>query len=67
MGFGSFRRDEFESVNDTYYSTTHKVKINLTGLEIEEIKYSLGYRNFNPNKSKTKLLDVLDSFHKLIK
>lgn len=60
-GFGTFKRDEFEIVADEYYKKEHHISITLTGLEIEEIKYSLGWRNMNPNKSKSKLLDCLDA------
>ena len=60
-GFRSFKRDDFEIVNDPYYKGEHKIKITLTGLEIESIKYSLGNRNVNPTKSKTKILDCLDA------
>ena len=60
-GFTTFRRDEFEIVTDEYFAKQHQLSITLTGLEIEEIKYSLGYRNCNPNKSKTKMLDCLDA------
>jgi hypothetical protein len=60
-GFGTFKRDDFELVSDPYYKSTHTLTISLTGLEIEEIKYSLGPKNCNPNKSKTKMLDCLDA------
>jgi hypothetical protein len=60
-GFSTFKRDEFSIVTDTYYTKQHEISITLTGLEIEEIKYSLGWRNCNPNKSKTKMLDCLDA------
>ena len=63
-GFGTFKRDDFEIVSDPYYKDTHEITISLTGLEIEEVKYSLGSRNCNPNKSKTKMLDLLDTVHK---
>lgn len=59
--FSTFKRDDFSIVTDTYYTKQHKISIILTGLEIEEIKYSLGWRNCNPNKSKTKMLDCLDA------
>lgn len=60
-GFGTFKRDDFQSVKDEYYKAIHNVSIQLSGLEIEEIKYSLGWRNCNPNKAKSKFLDVLDA------
>lgn len=60
-GFSTFKRDEFEIVTDEYFTKQHQLLITLTGLEIEEIKYSLGYRNCNPNKSKSKMLDYLDA------
>lgn len=63
-GFGSFKRDEFELVNDSYYRNEHKLEMSFTGLEIEEIKYSLGWRNCNPNKSKIKILDLLEAVRK---
>ena len=44
-----------------YYKKEHHISITLTGLEIEEVKHSLGWRNMNPNKSKSKLLDCLDA------
>lgn len=60
-GFLAFaKRDEWEVCEDSYYAETHKLEIKLTGFEIEEIKYSLGGRNVNPNKAKTKILDALD-------
>ena len=60
-GFGTFKRDEFELVTDEYYRKKHHISITLTGIEIEEVKYYLGWRNVNPNKSKTKMLDCLDA------
>ena len=60
-GFSSFKRDEYEIVTDEYYKKEHEISIKLTGLEIEEIKYSLGHRNCNSNKSKSKMLDCLDA------
>lgn len=60
-GFSTFKRDEFSIVTDIYFTKQHEISINLTGLEIEEIKYPLGWRNCNPNKSKTKMLDCLDA------
>ena len=63
-GFLCFaKRDEWEVVDDNYYLQTHKIEIELTGLEIEEIKYSLGGRNINPNKSKSKILDYFNTIH----
>ena len=55
------KRDEYDIVNDLYYTQNHSINIQLTGLEIEELKYTLGYRNMNPNITKSKILDVLDS------
>lgn len=60
-GFSTFKRDEFSIVTDDYYTKQHEISLTLTGLEIEEIKYSLGWRNMNSNKSKSKLLDCLDA------
>ena len=63
-GFMAFaKRDDFDIVVDKYYSDNHNIRIELTGLEIEELKYTLGYRNMNPNKTKSKLLDLLDAIH----
>lgn len=60
-GFLAFaKRDEWDKVTDPYYLGTNKIEIELTGLEIEELKYTIGPRNFNPNKTKTKILDTLD-------
>jgi len=61
LGFA--KRDEYEIVNDEYYTQLHKIEIELTGLEIEELKYTLGWRNMNPNKTKSKMLDLLDAVH----
>lgn len=60
-GFGTYKRDEWDLVKDDFYTTSHKIEIDLTGLEIEDLKYVLGSRNVNPNKTKSKLLDLLDS------
>ena len=61
-GFSAFeKRDEYEKVNDPYYTDFHKMIFHLTGLEIEELKYSLGPSNCNPNKTKSKILDILNS------
>lgn len=62
-GFAVLKRDEFELVTDGYYKKIHAIVIELTGLEIEELKYTLGWRNCNPNKTKSKVLDILDSIH----
>ena len=63
-GFLAFaKRDEYKIVSDEYYINTHSVVLALTGLEIEELKYTLGQRNYNPNKTKSKLLDLLDVLH----
>lgn len=58
------KRDEWMHVDDPYYTTKHILKLELTGLELEELKYSLGYRNVNPNNTKTLLLDILTSMHR---
>ena len=61
-GFKAFaKRDEYTLVKDKYYDKIHKVKIELTGIEIEELKYTLGYRNCNSNKVKSRMLDYLDT------
>jgi hypothetical protein len=59
-GFCTFKRDEFSLVEGDYYSKPHLFEIILTGFQIEDIKYCLGERNVNPNKTKTKFLDALD-------
>lgn len=59
-GFSTFKRDEFGIVSDEYFTKKHQLLITLTGLEIEEIKYSLGPRNCNHNKSKSKMLDYFN-------
>ena len=61
LGFA--KRDEYEIVSDGYYNNTHSVILTLTGLEVEELKNTLGYRNCNPNKTKLRLLDLLDALH----
>lgn len=58
------RRDEWDIVNDPYYRTNYKINIELTGLEIEDLLYYIGPQNFNPNESKSKLIDILKSFKK---
>jgi len=60
LGFGTFRRDEFELVKDNYYTKEHEIKLYLTGTEIERIKHYLHSRNMNPSKAKDKLWDVFD-------
>jgi hypothetical protein len=60
-GFGTFKRDEFDLVVDEYYKKEHQISLVLTGLEIEELKYTLGYRNLNYNETKSKILDYLDT------
>lgn len=63
-GFMAFaKRDEFELVTDDYYTKQHKIEFELSGLEIEELKHTLGWRNLNPNKTKSKMLDLLETFH----
>jgi hypothetical protein len=61
MGFSTFKRDEFEIVIDEYFRKVHQVSIMLTGIEIEELKYSLSSKNCNQNRSKIKLLNCLDA------
>jgi len=61
-GGGVVKRDDFDLVTDPYYTKTHVMQFALTGLEIEELKYSLGYRNCNPNPTKDKIYSVLDCF-----
>lgn len=56
------RRDEWDIVNDPYYTSIFDVKIVLTGLEIEDLLYYIGPPNFNPNPAKQKLIDLLKSF-----
>lgn len=58
------KRDEYDIVNDLYYTQNHSINIQLTGLEIEELKYTLGCRNMNTNGTKSKILDVLDNIKK---
>lgn len=55
------RRDEWELVSDPYYKNSFEVKIELTGLEIEDLLYCIGPPNFNPNPAKSKLIDLLKS------
>ena len=63
-GFMAFaKRDEFEIVTDDYYTRQHKIEIELSGLEIEELKYTLGWRNLNPNNTKSNMLDLLEAVH----
>ena len=60
-GFLAFaKRDDWYKVDETYYKSKHLLVIELTGLEIEDLKYKLGGRNVNPCEAKTKLLDHLD-------
>lgn len=61
-GFGCFKRDEFNLVEDDYYLSKYSLKVELTGIEIEDIKYSL--RRTNPSQTTAKLLCILDNFHK---
>lgn len=58
------RRDDWEKVVGPeyhYYVKLHNIKLQLTGLEIENIKHTYGGRNINSSKAKIKLLDALDS------
>lgn len=55
------RRDEWELVNDPYYTNSYELKAELTGLEIEDLLYCIGPQNFNPNPAKSKLTDLLRS------
>lgn len=56
------RRDEWDMVNDPYYRNIYEIKIELSGLEIEDLLYYIGPLNFNPNTAKSKLIDLLKSF-----
>lgn len=58
------RRDEWDLVTDPYYTDSHMVKFELTGLEIEDLLFYIGPSNFNPNNAKSKLIDLLKSFKK---
>lgn len=53
------KRDEWELVNDPYYTNVYEIKLELTGLEIEDLLYYIGPSNFNPNSAKSKLIDRL--------
>lgn len=53
------RRDEWDIVNDPYYTNNYQIKIELTGLEIEDLLYYIGPPNFNPNVAKSKLINLL--------
>lgn len=55
------RRDEWDLVDDRYYKNSYELKMELTGLEIEDLLYCIGPSNFNPNKAKSKLIDMLKS------
>lgn len=45
-GFSAFqKRDEWELVEDTYYRDVHKLEIELTGVELEDIIFALTYAN----------------------
>lgn len=62
-GFASpLKRDEWDIVNDLYYTNTYELKFELTGLEIEDLLYYIGPQNFNYNAAKSKLIDLLKSF-----
>lgn len=56
------RRDEWDIVTDPYYINNHEIKIELTGLEIEDLLYYIGPVNFNTNATKSKLINLLKSF-----
>jgi len=60
-GFGCFKRDEFNLVNDSYYNTKYHIQLALTGLEIDDIMYSL--TRANASTSTTKLIKILESVH----
>lgn len=53
------KRDEWGLVNDPYYTNVYEIKLELTGLEIEDLLYYIGPSNFNPNSAKSKLIDRL--------
>jgi hypothetical protein len=55
------RRDEWELVTDPYYTNKYEIKTELTGLEIEDLLYYIGPKNFNPNDTKSKLIVLLKS------
>ncbi len=57
-GYGVFKRDEFDIVD---FKSNHKLVISFTGLEIEELKRSLVPENCNPNNTKTKVPEYLES------
>lgn len=62
-GFSAgLKRDEWELVNDLYYTEEYALKMTLTGLEIEDLLYYIGPDNFNYNAAKTKLIQLLKSF-----
>lgn len=44
-----------------YYTENMTIEIELTGEDINRLKYDLGSRNINPSTIKTKLLDILDA------
>lgn len=55
------RRDEWDLVDDRYYKNIYELKMELTGLEIEDLLYCIGPSNFNFNAAKSKLIDKLKS------
>ena len=65
LGFIAFtKRDEWKLLEGSllaYYTRKTKIEIELTGADINRLKYQLGGRNVNPSKIKSKFLDLLDS------
>jgi len=60
---GQTRSDKYVLVDDEvrdYYTQEHELVVFLTGEDIEAILRKLGPRNYNPSKSKDKLLDALE-------
>jgi hypothetical protein len=53
------RRDEWELVDDPYYTNNYEIKTEFTGLEIEDLLYYIGPDNFYPNDAKSKLIALL--------
>jgi len=56
------KRDDYKLVADSYYTDLHDISLQLTGLEIEELKYSLKI-DASINKAKDTVLGVLDLVH----
>jgi len=54
------KRDDYTLVTDPYYTDIHSITLQLTGLEIEELKYCLGSYS---NKTKDIVLGVLELVH----